>query len=113
MNYLLYDNECPFCCNIVKKISPLIKKSNISYVHIKSKEGNSIITKYSLQNINSVVYINQHKKVFIKSAAILNICKLMRFPYNLLYILIIFPRSFLNIGYDFIARNRMYIQKKW
>ena len=113
MNYLLYDNECPFCCNIVKKISPLIKKSNISYVHIKSKEGNSIITKYSLQNINSVVYINQHKKVFIKSAAILNICKLMRFPYNLLYILIILPRSFLNIGYDFIAQKRMYIQKKW
>mgnify|MGYP001261240931 CR=1 FL=1 len=111
MNYLLYDNACPFCCNIVKKISPLLEKRNISYIHIKSKKGISLINKYSLENINSIIYINQNNKVFIKSTAILNICKLMKFPYNLTYILIVFPKFFLNIVYDFIAKNRMYITK--
>ncbi len=109
MNYLLYDNECPFCCNIVKKISPLLEKRNISYIYIKSKKGKSLINKYSLENINSIIYINQKNKVFIKSTAILNVFKLMKFPYNLVYVLIIFPKFFLNIGYDFIAKNRMYI----
>lgn len=112
MNYLLYDNECPFCCNIVKKISPLLEKRNISYIKIKSKEGKALIKKYSLENINSIIYINQKDKVFIKSTAVLNICKLMKFPYNLTYTLIILPKFILNIGYDFIAKNRMYITKR-
>lgn len=110
MNYLLYDNECPFCCNIVKKISHLLNKKDISYIHIKSNEGKSLIDKYSLQNINSVIYINQKNKVFIKSRAILNICKLMAFPYKALYILIILPNRLLDYIYDFIARNRMRIK---
>jgi predicted DCC family thiol-disulfide oxidoreductase YuxK len=109
MNYLLYDNNCPFCCKIVSKLSSLIDSPNISYIHLKSLEGQKLINKYSLKDINSVIYIN-HNKVFIKSNAILNMCKLMNFPYKLLYILNVVPKSALNIGYDFIAKNRMSIK---
>ena len=110
MKYLLYDNECPFCCNIVKKLSSLIEDPSISYIPLNSKQGKKLITKYSLENLRSVIYINHNNKIFVKSNAILNICKLMNFPYKLLYILNIFPTYFLNLGYNFIARNRMRIK---
>ena len=110
MKYLLYDNECPFCVNIIKKITPLISKSTISYIKLHSGEGKKIIKKYDLENINSVIYIDEKDKVFIKSNAILNLSNHMIFPYNLLFILKIIPRKILDLVYDFIARNRMRIK---
>ncbi len=83
MKYLLYDNECPFCVNIIKKIKPLIAESTISYIKIHSAKGEGIIKKYALENINSLVYIDEKEKVFVKTNAILNLGNHMIFPYNL------------------------------
>ena len=110
IHYLLYDNECPFCSNIVERISSLIRNIDISYNHLKSKKGQELTKQYSLQNIKSVIYINHNNKVFIKSNAILNLCKHMIYPYNIFYILNIIPSPLLNLGYDFIAKNRMRIK---
>lgn len=104
--YLLYDNECSFCRRIVDKISSVINDTDISYNHLKSEKGIKLIKEYGLENMNTVIYIDQHKKVSIKSKAILNICKRMRFPYNMLYTLKILPKFILDIGYDFIAKHR-------
>ena len=111
MKYLLYDNECPFCIKIVKNISSLINDASISYVPIKSNHGRKLITKYSLEKINSVIYIDNLGYTYIKSRAILNICKLMKFPYKMFYLLDSLPTSILDILYDFIAKNRMYLKK--
>lgn len=110
MNYLLYDHECPFCCRIVRKISSSIDKNDVSYNPLKSKKGKQLIKKYTLENIRSVVYINNNKKIFIKSSAILNLCKHMKFPYNMLYVLNIIPSFILDLAYNFIAKNRMLIK---
>ena len=109
MKYLLYDNECPFCCNIVKKISGLIDNPDLSYHYIKSITGQKIIKKYSLEHIKSVIYFD-NGMILLKSNAILHLCKQMSFPYNLFYILNILPESLLNLGYNFIAKNRMKIK---
>ncbi len=111
MHYLIYDNQCPFCCSIIEKVSSVIKRKDIAYTPITSKKGKHLINKHFLENINSVIYINQNNKVFIKSSAILNISKLMPFPYNLIYTLIIIPKFILNMTYDLIARNRMLFKK--
>lgn len=109
MKYLLYDDECPFCCKIIKNLSPLIKDPAISHIALRSNKGKEIISQYSLQNYTSVIYIDNNKNVFTKASAILNICKIMRWPYKAFYILNIIPASLLDIIYDFIARNRMHI----
>ena len=110
MEYLLYDHECPFCCKIVSRISSLIDGEKISYNNLKSKKAKELIKKYTLEDVKSVIYITHNKKVFIKSSAILNLCRNMKFPYNMLYMLDIIPRSLLDIGYNFIAKNRMQIK---
>ncbi len=110
MRYLLYDNQCPFCCKIVKKLSHLIKDASISYISLKSHQGKELINQYSLEKLKSVIYIDHKQKIFIKSRAILNICKLMKFPHKLFYLLNMFPTYFLDKGYDLIAKNRMHIK---
>tara|TARA_B100001142_G_scaffold312567_1_gene348091 strand:+ start:253 stop:582 length:330 start_codon:yes stop_codon:yes gene_type:complete len=109
MCIVLYDNECPFCCNIVKKLSHLITQKDISYQYLKSEEGSGLIQKYHLENVKSIIYIDQHNKVFIKSNAVLNLCKEMKFPYRLFYVFAVLPKSFLDLIYDFIAKHRMKI----
>ncbi len=109
MRYVLYDGNCSFCCNIIERLSSLINSSVILFFSFESPEGIKLITKYNLRNINSVIYIDHQDKIFFKASAVLNICKIMQFPYNLLNIFNIFPNSFLNLVYNFISKNRMFI----
>ena len=78
MKYLLYDNECPFCSKVIKKISPIITTSKISYIKLTSPEGQKLIKKYSLENINSVIYINEKERILDTGGGIFNALKLMK-----------------------------------
>ena len=106
--YVLYDGDCLFCCNIVKRILLLFDNNNVSFHTFKSLEGRELISLYSLKNLNSVIYINNKSKIFFKASAVLNICRLLKFPYNFLYVFNVFPNSFLDIIYIYIAKRRMF-----
>ena len=109
MRYVLYDDDCQFCSNLVKKTSSLIEGSVILFSPFNSCKGKELISNYNIQDIDSVIYIDHREKIFLKAAAVLNICKFMRFPYNLFSIFNILPNSFLNLVYNLISKNRMNI----
>ena len=109
MGYVLYDDDCQFCSNLVKKTSSLIKGSDILFFPFNSFKGAELRSNYNIQDIDSVIYIDAREKIFLKAAAVLNICKFMRFPYNLFLIFSILPNGFLNLVYNFISKNRMKI----
>ena len=109
MRYVLYDDECQFCSNLVKKTSSLIEGSVILFFSFNSCKGKELISNYNIQDIDSVIYIDPREKIFLKADAVLNICKFMIFPYNLFSIFNILPNSFLNLVYNFISKNRMNI----
>ena len=106
MRYVLYDDDCQFCSNLVKKTSSLIEGSVILFSSFNSCKGKELISNYNIQNIDSVIYIDPQEKIFLKATAVLNVCKFMKFPYNFFYIFNILPNSFLNLAYNFIAKNR-------
>ena len=106
MRYILYDGDCPFCSNLAHKISSLIEDSDILFFPFNSFEGSQLISKYEIKNINSVIYIDNQEKIFLQARALLIICRFMKFPYNFLYIFNILPNYFLNLVYNFIAKNR-------
>ena len=110
MSYILYDNNCPFCKKIIEIISNLIDEKKLKITPIESKIGKKIVAENSLENANSIIYVSDSAKTYLKSKAVLKICSLMKFPYNLMYIFNIFPKSILDYCYDFIARNRMKIK---
>ena len=109
MRYLIYDDECNFCCNVVRILTSLVDKSVVTYISLKSQKAKELINYHHLENVNSVIFLDDKGKIYIKAIAVLNVFRLMKFPYNLLYLLNIFPESFLNFTYDFIAKNRMKI----
>ena len=107
MGSVLYDDDCKFCSNLVKKTSSLIDDSVVLFLPFNSIKGKELLSNYNIEDINSVIYIDQREKIFLKAEAVLCICKFMRFPYNLFSIFNILPNILLNLVYNFISRNRM------
>jgi predicted DCC family thiol-disulfide oxidoreductase YuxK len=91
MRCVLYDDDCQFCSNLVKKTSSLIEGSVILFFPFNYCKGKEIISNYNIQDLDSVIYIDPREKIFLKAAAVLNICKFMKFQYNLLAIFNILP----------------------
>ena len=110
MRYLIYDDDCNFCCYVVKLLMSLVDTSVIIFISFKSSKGKELINDYNIRNVNSVIYIDHQDKIFTKANAVLKICRMMKFPYNLFYVFNILPNRFLNFIYDFIAKNRMRIK---
>ena len=106
MRYVLYDGDCQFCSNLSNKISSLIEDSDILFFPFNSSEGRKLISKYEIKNVDSVIYIDNQEKIFLRATALLTVCRFMKFPYNLFYIFNILPNYFLNLIYNFIAKNR-------
>ena len=109
MGSVLYDDDCKFCSNLVKKTSSLIEDSVVLFLPFNSIKGRELLFNYNIEDINSVIYIDQREKIFLKAEAVLCICKFMRFPYNLFSIFNLLPNTLLNLIYNFISRNRMRI----
>ena len=110
MGYLIYDDECNFCCDVVRRLNLLVDKSVITYIPLRSKKTKELLNYHNLKNVNSVIYLDDKGKIYTKAIAVLNVFRAMNSPYNLFYLFNIFPESFLNFIYDFIAKNRMKIK---
>ena len=64
MRYVLYDDECQFCSNLVKKTSSLIEGSVILFSPFNSFKGKELVANYNIQDIDSVIYIDPREKIF-------------------------------------------------
>ena len=84
----------------------LTKKITFTLQNYLRKTANDILSNNkNLLDIDSIIfYFNGN--AYIKSDAVIRISKSLGFPYNLISIFKIVPRSIRDIFYDFIARNR-------
>ena len=110
-NMILYDGECQFCNKLVCFAKNKLKNKEIEFLTLNSSEAKNILNDYKIINQDSVVYIKDNI-VWIKSRAVLKICKELRLPYNLLHFLTILPAFTLDLCYDFIAKRRFRLTNK-
>ena len=108
---VLYDGECQFCNKWICFVKSKLRKNEISFLPFNSSKAINILEDYKITNQDSVVYIKDNI-VWIKSRAVLKICKELRLPYNLLHFLTILPTFLLDIAYDFIAKRRFRLTNK-
>ena len=108
---VLYDGDCNFCNKWVCFTSSKLQKNEISFIPFNSIKGLEKIEKFQIKNQNSVAYIHDDI-VFFKSRAVLKICRQLKFPYNLLYVLTILPAFLLDFCYDFVAKRRLTFNSK-
>ena len=104
---ILFDGVCNLCNFSVNFIIRNDKKGIFRFAQLQSKTGKKLAEKYEIseKNFNSVILI-QNKRVFAKSSAALEISKQLKFPFNFLIIIKIFPKYLRDKVYDFIAVNR-------
>ena len=103
---IIFDVDCLLCNRFVQIVSVIDKKDSIYFTRLSGKTANYILSNNkSLVDVDSIIfYLNGN--TYIKSDAVIRISKSLGFPYNLMSIFKIFPRSMRDIFYDFVARNR-------
>ncbi|TYR80867.1 thiol-disulfide oxidoreductase DCC family protein [Priestia megaterium] len=104
---ILFDGVCNLCNSSVQFIIKHDSKALFSFASLQSKVSEEKLAPFGVRpnDINSVVYIHG-KKIYVKSTAALKIAKNLDGPWKLLYFLIILPRPFRDLVYDYIAKNR-------
>jgi len=108
---VLYDGECQFCNKWICFSKSKLQKNEISFLPLNSSKAITILEDYKIVNQDSVVYIKDDV-FYLKSRAVLKICRQLKFPYNLLHFLTILPTLLLDFCYDFIAKRRFIFNSK-
>ncbi|MFM2157318.1 MAG: hypothetical protein RL516_2067, partial [Bacteroidota bacterium] len=107
---VFYDSECIMCSRFALTIFQYDKDSSIYFSSLDSELFKSI--KQGATNVipdETVVFYKNQTELFYKSEAVLQICKQLKFPLNLLAAFNLFPTAFLDSMYSIIAKNR----KRW
>ena len=103
---IIFDVDCLLCNRFVQIVSVIDKKDSIYFTRLSGKTANYMLSNNkNLVDVDSIIfYLNGN--IYIKSDAVIRISKSLGFPYNMMSIFKIFPRSMRDIFYDFVARNR-------
>lgn len=103
---IIFDVDCLLCNRFVQIVSVIDKKDSIYFTRLSGKTANYILSNNkNLVDVDSIIfYLNGN--IYIKSDAVIRISKSLGFPYNMMSIFKIIPRSIRDIFYDFVARNR-------
>jgi len=101
---IFFDGDCLVCNRFVQILLKIDANNRLLFSSLQSdcaKNNLHTIPK----NIDSIVYMSP-SGTYIKSEAILNICKTLGLPYSIAYFLKILPKKWRDAGYDYFAKNR-------
>lgn len=103
---VLFDGDCHFCDWSVQFIIKHDRKGIYYFASLQSERGKMLLEKYQLSfDINSLVLI-ENEEAYIKSSAVLRICRNLNGVLSLFYLFNMIPKRLLNVVYDCIAKNR-------
>ena len=105
---ILFDGVCNLCNHSVLKVIKYDKKNVFLFSSLQSKTGKEITDHLGIDiaKIDSIILYEPNVSYNIKSTAALKIMQQFKGIWNLTYILFLFPESFRNLIYDYIAKNR-------
>ena len=102
---VLFDGVCNLCNSSVHFIIARDPAARFRFAALDSAAGQRLLAESGLSGSLSVVLI-ENGRAYTRSAAALRIARRLRFPWPLLYALIVVPRPLRDAVYDWIARNR-------
>jgi predicted DCC family thiol-disulfide oxidoreductase YuxK len=104
---ILFDGVCNLCSGAVAFIIKRDKSARYKFAALQSENGKNLISKFNLSpdKIDSILLL-ENDKYFIKSTAVIKICRDLRALWPLVYIFILIPKSLRDYVYDLIAKNR-------
>ncbi|MFW6020373.1 MAG: thiol-disulfide oxidoreductase DCC family protein [Bacteroidales bacterium] len=104
---VIFDGVCNFCNASVNFILKQNKKKNLYFSDLQSPIIQDLLKKApeDIRNSDSILFYSKGKW-YNKSAAVLQIAKHLRFPYNKAVIFQFIPEKLRDAIYNLIARNR-------
>jgi len=111
---LFYDGDCGFCNSSVQFVLKHRRKTQkIYFVTLQSDFAKKTLHTYQIDIKLDTLYVLKNKKVYQKSAAAIELTKLLKMPYLLLVSMIIVPKVLRDWGYTKIANKRHQIMKSF
>lgn len=111
-NIVFYDGDCGFCNRTVKIILKWEKNSDILFATLQSEFAKEFFLKQNAPQPDlSTFYFFTNHSLNSKSNGALALIPFLKWPFRILYIMCIFPKSFRDRIYDFIAKRRRLISK--
>ena len=107
---VFFDSGCIMCSRFTLLVFKYEKNSSIYFSSLNSDFYKSI-KKSSVDVIpeETVVFYKSADEIYYRSEAVFQIVKQLKFPFNLLIVFNVLPKSILDSLYRFIASRR----KKW
>ena len=105
---ILFDGVCNFCNDSVLKVIKYDVKNQFVFTSLQSDIGKEI-TQYlgiDTSKVDSIILYEPNVAYDIKSTAALKIINAFGGVWKLTQFFLIFPESFRNLVYDYIAKNR-------
>jgi predicted DCC family thiol-disulfide oxidoreductase YuxK len=104
---VLFDGVCNLCNGSVSFIIARDPAARFRFMPLQSKGAGALLADHVLKDgfPNSVALI-EHETLYTRSTAALRIVRRLRFPWPLLYALIVVPRGVRDTVYDKIAHHR-------
>ncbi|SLK03969.1 MULTISPECIES: thiol-disulfide oxidoreductase DCC family protein [unclassified Paenibacillus] len=104
---VLVDGVCHFCQGLTKWIIKRDPEGKYHFASLQSDVAKKLLEKGNLStdSMDTFVLI-EDEKYYTRSTAALRLAKGLKFPYPLLYVLIIVPKFIRNAIYNTVARNR-------
>jgi predicted DCC family thiol-disulfide oxidoreductase YuxK len=110
---VIFDGDCAFCNKSVLFILKRSRNNDIYVCSSQSDAGIQLIKQHSItvSPKATLIYL-ENNKAFIRSNAVLQLCKSLKWLYPLLFIFKIIPRPIRDGIYNFIAKRRKRIIKQ-
>ena len=102
---ILFDGVCNFCNSSVNFIIEHDKKGVFKFAPLQSEFGQKTVEKFGLQNVDSIILV-EDDKAYTHSTAALKFIKRLDGIWKLAYVFIIIPRPIRDFFYKLFAKNR-------
>lgn len=104
---VLFDGVCNLCNGVVRFLYPRDPHARLRFTNLQSEAGQALLEKFGMpqDDFDSFALI-EGDKAFTRSRGALRTLRYLRFPWPLLYGLMLVPPFIRDAVYDWIARNR-------
>jgi predicted DCC family thiol-disulfide oxidoreductase YuxK len=104
---IFFDGVCNLCNGAVHFIIRKDKKNLFRFASLQSESARALLGDYYPDDgkFDTIIYFENDRR-FTQSTAILRICRLLSFPWPMVYALIIIPPFVRDYIYSIISRNR-------
>ena len=104
---VVFDGVCNLCNGFVQFVIPRDPRGRFRFAALQSQAAARLMAEAgATPGESDTVVLIDDGRAFFRSSAALRIARRLRFPWPLLYVLVVVPRPIRDWVYDLIARNR-------